>query len=152
MPRPPTAAAGHPLVGAWRSEPAPPGPPLAVIVYHADGTLVYAAPAPPDSTRGRTHHTPAHGVWESTGERSAALTASLIEADETGAVLGTVTFHGTLQLDDSLDAYEYTGVVEVADPSGAVVSTRPSSTRATRIRVDLARATAGAPAAGAPAP
>ncbi len=143
MQRDPTGAAGHPLVGAWRSAPAPPGPPLAVIVYHADGTLVYSAPAPPGGT---TAHTAAHGVWEGTGERSAALTASLVETDGAGAVLGTVTFHGTVRLDDSLDAYEYTGVAEAADPSGAVVSTRPSSTRATRLRVDPARAAAGLPA------
>ena len=89
--------------------------------------------------------TAAHGVWEGTGERSAALTAALVETDEGGRVLGTVTFHGTVQLDDGLDAYRYTGVAEVADPSGAVVSTRPSSTRATRLRVDRARAAAGAP-------
>ncbi len=148
MQRDPTGAAGHPLVGAWRTAPAPPGPPLALIVYHADGTLVYSAPAPapPGALRPATTHTAAHGVWEGTGERSAALTATLVETDEAGAVLGTVTFHGTVELDETLDAYTYRGVAEAADPSGAVVSTRPSSTRATRLRVDRARATAGAPA------
>ena len=143
-----TATAGHPLVGAWRVEPAPPGPPLAVIVYHADGTLVYSAPAPapPGAPQPTTDHTPAYGVWEATGERSAALTATLVETDATGRVLGTVTFHGSVELDETLDAYTYRGVAEAADPSGAVVSARPSGTRATRLRVDRARATAGAPA------
>ena len=93
-----TTTVGHPLVGTWRSRPAPPGPPLAMIIYHADGTLVYSAPAPLDSPHGAAAHTTAHGVWESTGERSAALTASLIEVDEAGRVLGTLTFHGTVGL------------------------------------------------------
>ena len=128
-----TATAGHPLVGAWRVAPAPPGPPLAVIVYHADGTLVYAAP-PAGSPHPTPAHTPAYGVWEPTGEHTAALTASLVETDASGRVLGTLTFHGTVQLEETLDAYQYTGMAEAADPSGAVVSTRPSGTRATRGR------------------
>lgn len=51
MPRPAVAQdaatdlANHPLVGAWRVVPDPPGPPLVLIVYHADGTLVYSVPA-----------------------------------------------------------------------------------------------------------
>ena len=145
MQRTATATAEHPLVGAWRVAPAPPGPPLAVIVYHADGTLVYAAP-PAGSPHPAPAHTPAHGVWEATGERTAALTAALVETDASGRVLGTLTFHGTVELDETLDAYTYQGVAEAADPGGAVVSTRPSGTRATRLRVDRARATAGTPA------
>ena len=75
-----TATAGHPLVGAWRVAPAPPGPPLAVIVYHADGTLVFSGPAsappPPGSPARVVHDTPAYGAWEGTGERSAAARAA----------------------------------------------------------------------------
>ena len=153
----PAAAAAHPIVGAWRVVPDPPGPPLVLIVYHADGTLVFSGPAsappPPGSPARVVHDTPAYGAWESTGERRAALTASLIETDENGAFLGTLTFHGTVEIDDTLDAYRFAGVVEVADASGAVVATMPVSTRATRIRVDLTRAMAAAtPAAGTPAP
>lgn len=152
----PTAAAEHPIVGAWRVVPDPPGPPLVLIVYHADGTLTYSvpsgSPAPPDAPFTVTFDTPAYGVWESTGPRSAALSAVAIESDEQGTFLGTLNFHGTVQIDDTLNAYEFVGVVEPADPSGAVVGTFPVSTTATRIEVDLARAMGETPATGTPAP
>ena len=41
----PAPLAEHPLVGAWRIVPDPPGPPLVLIVYHADGTLTFSAPS-----------------------------------------------------------------------------------------------------------
>ncbi len=152
----PAATTEHPLVGAWRVVPDPPGPPLVLIVYHADGTLVYSgpalAPAPQGSPARLVFDTPAFGVWEPTGDRSAALTASLIETDEQGTFLGTLTFHGTVDLDDARNAYRFAGVVEVADPSGVVVATAPVSTRATRLQVDPARAMAGTPVAGTPVP
>jgi hypothetical protein len=151
----PAAVAEHPLVGAWRIVPDPPGPPLVLIVYHADGTLTFSAPsgspAPSDAPFAVTFDTPAYGVWEPTGPHSAALTAVAIESDEAGTYLGTLTFHGTVEIDETLDAYAFAGVLEIADASGTGVGTFPVSTRATRIEVDLARA-GGTPAAGTPAP
>jgi hypothetical protein len=145
----------HLIVGAWRVVPDPPGPPLVLILYHADGTVLFstpsASPAPPDAAHAVTYETPAYGVWESTGERSVALSATLIDTDEAGTFLGTLNFHGTLQIDETGDAYTYAGVVEPADPSGTVVATFPVTTSATRIRVDYTRA-AGTPVAGTPAP
>lgn len=141
--------AGHPLVGAWRIVPDPPGPPLVLIVYHSDGTLTYSAPsgspAPPDAPFAVVFDTPAYGAWEATGPREAVLTAYTIQTDEAGTYLGTLAFHGTVQIDETLDAYAFSGVVEPADPSGAVAGTFPVSTRATRIVVDPARATVGTP-------
>jgi hypothetical protein len=146
----------HPIVGAWRVIPAPPGPPLVLILYHADGTLLFStpsgSPAPPDASHAVTYETPAYGVWESTGERSVALSATLIDTDEAGTFLGTLNFHGTVQIDETGDAYTYTGVVEPVDPGGSVVATFPVTTSATRIRVDHARAAAAPPMAGTPAP
>jgi hypothetical protein len=98
-----------------------------------------------------TSETPAYGVWESTGERSVALSATLIDTDEAGTFLGTLNFHGTVQIDETGDAYTYAGVVEPVDPSGGVVATFPVTTSATRIRVDHTRAGA-APMAGTPVP
>lgn len=98
------------------------------------------------------YDTAAYGAWERTRERSAALSSSLMETDETGAFLGTLTFHGTVEVDDTQDAYRFAGVVEVADPSGTVTATAPVGTRATRLRVDRARAMAGTPAAATPSP
>jgi hypothetical protein len=145
----------HSIVGAWRVIPDPPGPPLVLILYHADGTLLFStpsgSPAGPGASHKVTFETPAYGVWESTGERSVALSASLIDTDEAGAFLGTLNFHGTVQIDETGDAYAYTGVVEPVDPDGTVVATFPVNTRATRIRVDHARAT-GTPMAGSPVP
>jgi hypothetical protein len=98
-----------------------------------------------------TYETPAYGVWESTGERSVALSATLIDTDETGTFLGTLNFHGTVQIDETGDTYTYAGVVEPTDPIGSVVATFPVTTSATRIQVDHARA-AAPPMAGTPAP
>jgi hypothetical protein len=151
----PAPLAVHPLVGAWRIVPDPPGPPLVLIVYHADGTLTYSAPsgspAEPGSPFAVAFDTPAYGVWEATGPRTAILSAYAIETDEVGTFLGTLAFHGTLELDESLDAYAFAGIVEPADPSGTVLGTFPVSTRATRITVDRARA-ARTSTAGTPAP
>jgi hypothetical protein len=152
----PTEAARHPLVGAWRIVPDPPGPPLVLIVYHADGTLTYSAPsnspALPDAPFAVTFDTPAYGVWEPTGPRTAALSAYAIETDEAGNFLGTLAFHGTLELDEDLGAYAFVGIVEPTDPNGTVLGTFPVSTHATRIRVDRARVVAGTRTAGTPAP
>ena len=152
----PTGVPTHPIVGAWRVIPDPPGPPLLLILYHADGTVLFsppsASPAPPEASHAVTYETPAYGVWESTGEHSVALSAALIDTDEAGTFLGTLNFHGTVQIDETEEAYTYAGVVESADPSGSVVATFPVTTSATRIRVDHARAAAGIPMAGTPSP
>jgi hypothetical protein len=146
----------HPIVGAWRVVPAQPGPPLVLILYHADGTVLFstpsASPAPPDATHAVTYETPAYGVWESVGERSVALSAVLIDTDEAGTFLGTLNFHGTVEIDDTGDAYTYAGVVEPTDPSGTVLATFPVTTTASRIRVDRTRAAAQTTMAGTPAP
>jgi hypothetical protein len=145
------ATTRHPVVGAWRVVPDPPGPPLLYIVYHADGTLVFSAPvsapAAPGSAQPVVFSTPAYGAWQPTGERSAALSASLIESDGAGAFLDTLWFHGTVEVDETGDAYRFAGVVQLADPSGAVTTLGPATTRGTRIAVDLAAATAATPVA-----
>jgi hypothetical protein len=152
----PTSMAPHPIVGAWRVVPDPPGPPLVLILYHANGTVLFStptgSPAPPGASHGVTFETPAYGVWESTGERSVALSATLIDTDEAGTFLGTLNFHGTVQIEETGDAYSYAGVVEPVDPRGTVVATFPVTTSATRIRVDRARAVVGTPMAGTPTP
>jgi hypothetical protein len=151
----PPGMAAHPIVGAWRVVPDPPYPPLVLILYHADGTVLFSAPsgspAEPGAAHAVTFETPAYGVWERTGERSVALSATLIDTDEAGTFLGTLNFHGTVQIDETGDAYTYAGVVEPADPSGTVVATFPVTTSATRIRVDHTRAVA-TPMTGTPAP
>ena len=145
----------HPIVGAWRVIPAQPGPPLVLILYHADGTVLFStpssSPAEPGAAHAVTYETPAYGVWESTGERSVALSATLIDTDEAGSFLGTLNFYGTVQIDETGDAYTYAGVVEPADPNGTGVATFPVTTSATRIRVDRAKA-GGTPMTGTPAP
>jgi hypothetical protein len=150
----PGSIASHQIVGAWRIVPDPPGPPLVFILYHADGTLIFStpisSPAEPGASFTVTYDTPAYGVWEAIDTRSVALSASLIETDEAGNALGTLNFHGTLQLDEAGDAYVYHGVVEVVDPNGGLVATQPVSTRATRMRVDRAKAAAATPVAGTP--
>ena len=45
---------------------------------------------------------------------------------QTGTFLGTLAFHGTAHIDETGDAYEYDGEVDVVDPSGGMVATFPS--------------------------
>ena len=146
-----TDGAVHPLIGAWRVVPDPPGPPLLYIVYHAVGTLVFSvpvsAPAAPGSAQPVVFSTPAYGAWQPTGERSAALSASLIETDGAGAFLDTLWSHGTIEVDETGDAYRFTGVVQMADLAGTVTPLGPATTRGTRITVDLAAASGATPAA-----
>jgi hypothetical protein len=152
----PPGMSNHPIVGTWWVVPDPPGPPLVLILYHADGTVMFStpssSPAEPGAAHAVTYETPAFGVWERTGERSVALSATLIDTDEAGTFLGTLNFHGTAQIDETGETYTYAGVVEPVDPDGTVVATFPVTTRASRIRVDQARAAAGTPMAGTPAP
>lgn len=151
----PAVVAEHPLVGAWRIIPDPSGPPVVLIVYHADGTLTYSAPssspAPPNAPFAVAFDTPAYGVWQPTGPRTAVLSAYAIETDASGTFLGTLGFHGTVELDASQDRYVFRGTVEPTDAQGTVLGTFPVSTRATRIRADLVRAAATL-VAGTPMP
>ena len=129
----------HSIVGVWKVTAAPPGPPFGLAAYRADGTMSFATPspfpAPPGAAHVLTHQVPAFGMWEATGERTAAVTGVHMDADEQGTFLGTLTFHAHAEVTEAGDAYDLSAVVEIADPSGAVTASFPVSARATRLRV-----------------
>jgi hypothetical protein len=150
QPTTPTAGHQHPVVGTWRITAAPPAPPLGLATYHADGTLVFLFPSPfPEADPGGPlgYQSPAYGVWESTGERSAAITGIHLNVDSEGTFTGTLTFWGTVEVDESGDAYQFSGGFEIADPSGAVQLSDSAATEGERVHVRRDPVQAGTPAA-----
>ena len=135
------AIARHPIVGVWRVTADPPGPSLGFAAYHADGIMSFATPTPsvdPAAAAALAFEVPAYGVWEATGERTAAMTGVHLESDENGAFVGTLTFYATVEVDDTGDAYELQTQFEIADPTGAVTFAASATTHATRLRVQSA--------------
>src|SRR5919112_1918525 len=51
----PAEGSAHPIVGAWRIIPDPPGPPLVLILYHADGTVLFSTPSGSPAEPGASH-------------------------------------------------------------------------------------------------
>ena len=90
-----------------------------------------------------------HGVWEATGENTAAFTYVHLYADDTGAFQSSTTISGTLQLgaDGQTLSGEY--AFQVSQPDGTVIHADRGMIEATRIGIipmdDLA------PPAGTPA-
>jgi len=124
---------------------------MGLATYHADGTMVFLAPspfpAPPDAGGALGFQSPAYGVWEPTGERSAAITGIHLNVDSEGTFTGTLTFWGTVEVDASGDAYQFRGEFEIADPSGAVQLSDSAATEGERVHVRTGLSQAGTPAA-----
>jgi hypothetical protein len=116
----------------------PPDLLFGLAVYHADGTMTFSTSSPypvPDSPELTNFQMPALGVWEGTGDRTAAMTGIHMESDERGTYLGTLTFYASVEINDAGDEYALEGVAEYADPGGAVTASFPAATRATRLTV-----------------
>jgi hypothetical protein len=112
--------------------------------------LAFLFPSPfPEADPGGPlgYQSPAYGVWESTGERSAAITGIHLNVDSEGTFTGTLTFWGTVEVDESGDAYQFSGGFEIADPSGAVQLSDSAATEGERVRVRTGPSPAGTPAA-----
>ena len=146
-----TGSDQHPVVGTWRITAAPPSPPLGLASYHAGGTTTFVTPSPfpssPDVGSTLTYETPAYGVWESTAERTAAITGMHLYADGQGLFQGTLTFWGTVEIDESGDSYRFSGEFEIADEAGAVLLSDRATTRGERMRVQRGSSTTGTPVA-----
>lgn len=147
----PTGGSQHPLVGTWRTAADPPGPPVGLASYHAGGTMTFVTPSPfpsaPDAGSALTYETAAYGVWESTGERTAAITGTHLYADDQGVYQGTLTFWGMVEIDESGEAYQFTGAFEIADPTGAVQLSDSASTQGQRMGVQFGASVPGTPVA-----
>jgi hypothetical protein len=126
----PTAAADHPVVGAWWTANDAPGPGVetAYAVFHADGTYLEVDPNIGVGV----------GVWRATGERSAELTYVFqdINPEPTTIAPGTVTVRQSVDVDETGDAFTAPLTVEVRIPDGTVVFTAAYTARGARLQVE----------------
>ena len=132
----PTAMDGHPLVGTWLLDTDANDPENApeVTIFTADGAYISVD----------AEGFPNHGVWEATGEQSATLTIVSPGMDEDGAFFGTFIVRGTVEVDESGDAFtaQYTGEFVGPDGTGAG-EYGPGTATATRIAVEAMGTPAG---------
>jgi hypothetical protein len=125
----PTAMGGHPLVGTWLldtnvKDPAN-GP--EVTIFTADGAYISVD----------AEGFPNHGVWEATGERTAALTIVSPGMEEEGVFAGTFVVRASVEVDETGDAFtaQYTG--EFVTPDGTETGEYgPGTATGTRIEVE----------------
>ncbi len=140
---PAAAAAGHPVVGAWRTANDAPGPGVntAYGVFHADGTYVEV-----DLNIGV-----GVGPWRATGERTAELTYVFqdIDPDPAATAPGTVTVRQAVEVDAAGDAIVGPLTVEVRIPDGTVVFAAAYTAQGTRMEVEP-MAAQGTPIAATP--
>ena len=149
----PIPPAGQGFVGSWRvSVTGIPGAPVFPVLstYMADSTTIHhgpaVQPAPPGSPFRFIYGSSGHGVWEATGADTAVVTFVVLNSDEHGNALGTLTVSGTQRLEAGGDAFTGRYVLTTADPAGGVLSTFSTTAEATRIRVEPT----GTPEAGTP--
>ena len=76
---------------------------------------------------------PAHGVWEASGERESRATFVGLNTDDHGNFLGSATISGTQRLSEDGQSYIGEYLVTVMNPSGAVVAAIPGTAKAVRI-------------------
>ena len=129
------------FVGSWKVEVSIPGQGgySGLATYMADGTTIHSRTLAQAAQRGTVMLiSPAHGVWQASGERESRITFVGLNADDHGTFLGSATISGTQRL--SADGQSYTGeyLVTVMDPSGAVVAAIPGTATAERITVETA--------------
>lgn len=131
----------HPLVGLWQVSAEPPGPAFGLALYHADGTLQFATPAPAPGISGEPgsllFQMPAYGVWQPTGARTAEMLGIHMNSDETGAFTDTLTFFAEVEVSESGDDYTLKGSFEIADPAGAVLVSDVATTQGQRVGIRL---------------
>ena len=125
----PAAMGGHPLVGTWlldtNTEDPANGP--EVTIFTADGAYI------PVDAEGF----PNHGVWEATGERTAALTIVSPGMEEEGVFAGTFVVRASVEVDETGDRLtaQYTG--EFVTPDGTETGEYgPGTATGTRIAVE----------------
>src|SRR4051794_29140444 len=117
------AMTGHPIVGTWVVTTSQG---TSIILLGADGSVVQGFPASQPGPQGAQFVGGGLGVWEPTGDRSAAFTAVTILTDATGALTGTTTFDGNLAVSTDgqtwIDDWSAGSTVTVRDAGGNVVT------------------------------
>jgi len=114
-----TAAAGHPVVGAWWWENISSDPfDDSYAIFHADGTYVEET----------AYIGAGIGAWEATGERTAGLIivvqdieGGLDPTQPAAFVAGTITFRLSIEVDAAGNAIVAKGPAEIRSPDGAMM-------------------------------
>ncbi len=76
-----------------------------------------------------------HGVWEATGEDTAAFTYVYLYADDTGEFQSSTTISGTLELGDDGQTVSGEYAYRVNQPEGTVIHADRGAIEGTRINV-----------------
>ena len=80
---------------------------------------------------------PAHGAWVRTGDREFAITFQRLRFDSDGTFVGTHKVRGTITLNEAADEYTLApSLSELFDVEGNLVSSRPQTGEAKRIKVE----------------
>jgi hypothetical protein len=103
------------------------GPFPGLLTFHADGTLMETAPAPPNSQRSVSQ-----GLWHRIGRNSFQSALIFQRLDVTGIFLGTQVVRATAQV--SNDSYTAKGTFETKDATGATIGSGCSAVTATRFK------------------
>ena len=139
---PPAAASG--FVGGWRvTVTDPTGQTFPVLsTYGADGTTLHSGrasqPAAPGAPHAVDFNATGHGAWAPTGPTTAAVTFEVLNSDERGSFLGTLTISGVQRLGPDGDTFTGEYVITVRDPAGNVVAEIPTTAEGRRIVVEPA--------------
>lgn len=130
------------FVGSWHVGFVIDGQPRAsnLISFTSDGLILHSNQATTQTGSGVpadvVFQSGGHGVWTSSGERTADITFMLLQSDADGNDLGTRTIRGTLELDESGDAWSGTYTATVADAEGEVLQVSEGMVEGTRIVVE----------------
>ena len=142
----PVAPTGPSIVGAWQWNSDPARPEEAnFAVFHADGTYVEWQPVAGMGV----------GVWRATGERTVDLVFVFTDTDPAEDVRGpgTATFTFQITLDESGNAFEAVGTIDLRDAGGTPLASVPIKRPATRMTIETNPATGSiqaTPLAGTP--
>ena len=122
----------------------------ALMTLGADGTMAVSEPpllpAPPGAPFTLLHIGGGNWVWESTSERTAAITFDFLAADENAHPVGTFTVRGTLDLSGDGQRFEGPYDVMLTDPAGNVGPAGAGTFSGTRMPV----VPVGSPSPGTP--
>jgi hypothetical protein len=135
----PNPRRGHPIVGVWLVT-TPIGPSLAV--FSADGSNIQGVPTTQAGSHSVTFTGTQVGTWEPLSDRHIHFTGVQLQADPTGAFVGTVTIDGHPRVSDDGqsfvdDAAETTITLRDAATKVVQVIPDPPNPPATRIRMGV---------------
>ena len=137
------ATASHPVVGAWRwdNNPGTPDAEISYGLFHADGTYTET-----------TIIGVGIGVWRPTGARTAELTITFLDVDQSGDAprqTATIVVRQISEVDETGNAITSEGRIEVTTLDGAVVYEGNLPSLGTRLHVEPF-VPFGTPTAGTP--